>query len=169
METFFRLTTRERRLQFLYLLAVTLFLSLVISWIAFRNAHQSASYDYLTEKVRQQQQLLRAQKQYLPLLDSAYRGIVAYQPQVNAVFVEVDIDDQLNEIRRLSDSQRDGTRFRSFGQIADFYKMMYVDKKIIWSKQSNVNLFRKQLDDCSVGLTPGSGAAVAAPSTPPTR
>ena len=170
METFFRLTTRERRLQFVYLLAATILLSLIISWVAFRNyTYRRIEHEYLSGQIDQQRAILQAQKQYLPLLDSAYRAIVAYQPQVNAVFVEVDIEDHLNDIRRLSDSQADGLRFRAFGQIADFYRMMFVDKKVVWSKQTNINLFRKQLDDCGVGLTPSSGAAVTVPSTTPSR
>lgn len=165
METFFRLTTRERRLQFIYLLVAIGSLSVGISWIAFRN--DTRSHDdskRLSDKIRQEEQMLTSQLENMALLDSAYRSIVAYQPQVNAIFVEVEIDDQLNDIRRLSSPQTDGIQFRSFGQIADFYKMMYVDKKVVWSKQSNINLFHKQLDDCSVGLFPGS--APAAVSTP---
>ncbi|MFD2934967.1 type VI secretion system TssO [Spirosoma flavum] len=163
METFFRLTTRERRLQFIYLLSAISILSIMISWIAFRNdTYSQAESKRLSDKIKKQEQILRNQLENMPLLDSAYRSIIAYQPQVNAIFVEVEIEDHLNEIRRLSGQQAEGIQFRSFGQIADFYKMMYVDKKVVWSKQSNINLFRKQLDDCSVGLFPGSSPSTAA-------
>ncbi len=173
---------RERRLQFLYLLAAIGVLTLLTSWIVFRNQNYSSDEaDYLSEQIRGKEQMLKKQLAKLPLLDSAYRSIVAYRPEVNAIFVEVDIEEHLNEIRRLSAPQADGTRFRAFAQIADFYKMMYVDKKVVWSKQSNIGLFQKQLDDCGVGMFPGvatpgaaapgvatPGAAVA-PSTPRLR
>ncbi|MCX6218234.1 type VI secretion system TssO [Spirosoma sp.] len=166
METFFRLTMRERRLQFMYLLAVLCLLTLFVSFIAFKsNTYSSAESKRVSSKIKQQEQILKSQIRNMPLLDSAYQSIVAFQPQVNAVFVEVEIEEHLNEIKRLSNPQMDNTRFRSFGQIADFYRMMYIDKKIVWSKQSNISLFRKQLDDCSVGLisnatsTPGPSAS----------
>ncbi|GAB3769495.1 hypothetical protein GCM10028818_05640 [Spirosoma horti] len=166
MNTFFRLTMRERRLQFLYLLAAISLLSVLVSWIAFRNrTYSSAESKYLSDQIKLKERILTSQLDNLPLLDSAYHSIVAYQPQINAVFIEVDIEDHLNEIRRLSGPQQEGTRFRTFAQIADFYRMMYVDKKLVWSKQSNISLFRKQLDDCSVGMFPGSAPATA-PTTP---
>jgi hypothetical protein len=170
METFFRLRTRERRLQFMYLLAAVVVLSALISGIAFRNySYPRFESQYLAEQINQQEQILKAQKERLPLLDSAYRAIIAYEPRINAVFVEVDIEEHLNDIRRLSNPQTAGIQFRSFAQIADFYKMMYLDKKITWNKQTNINLFRKQLDDCSVGLVPGPAAAgtPVAPTTTP--
>jgi len=168
---------RERRLQFLYLLAAISVLTLLTSWIVFRNQHYSSDEaDYLSEQIRGKEQMLKKQLANLPLLDSAYRSIVAYRPEVNAIFVEVDIEEHLNEIRRLSAPQADGTRFRAFAQIAEFYKMMYVDKKVVWRKQSNIGLFQKQLDDCGVGMFPGAAttgvatpSAAVAPSTPRLR
>lgn len=154
---------RERRLQFIYLLVAISLLSVVVSWIAFRNkTYSSAESKYLSDQIKMKERLLKSQLDNVPLLDSAYHSIVAYQPQINAVFIEVDIDDRLNEIRKLSNPQMEGTQFRTFAQIADFYRMMYVDKKLVWSKQSNISLFRKQLDDCSVGMFPGAAPAPAA-------
>ncbi|QJW91629.1 type VI secretion system transmembrane protein TssO [Spirosoma taeanense] len=166
MNTFFRLAMRERRLQFLYLLTAISLLTLLVSLIVFRHqAYSRTEANYLSNYIRGKEQMLKSQMNNLSLLDSAYRAIVAYKPEVNAIFVEVDIEEQLNEIRRLSAPQADGTRFRAFAQIADFYKMMYDDKKVAWSKQSNISLFQKQLDDCSVGLFPGSVTATPVPAT----
>lgn len=163
MNSFFRLTMRERRLQFIYLLAAISFLSVVVSWIAFRNkTYSSSESKYLSNQIKMKERVLKSQLDNIPLLDSAYHAIVVYRPEINAVFIEVDIEDRLNEIRRLSNPQSEGTRFRTFAQIADFYKMMYLDKKLVWSKQSNISLFRKQLDDCSVGMFPGAAPASGA-------
>lgn len=166
METFFRLSTRERWLQFMYLLAAIGTLSVLISWIAFRNyAYSNDESKRLSDKIRQREQILENQLQHMQLLDSAYRSIVAYQPQIKAIFVEEEIDHQLNEIRRLSNPQTDGTQFKSFTQIADFYKMMYTDKKVIYATQFNSTLFRTQLDNCSVGRSsPAPGPSGTAPS-----
>lgn len=167
MESFFRLATRERRLQFIYLLAAIIGLTVLISAIVFRNnTYSQTEAKRLSDRIRQQEQTLRNQMDNMPLLDSTYRAVVAYQPQVNAIFVDVEIDDHLNEIRRLSGLQANGIQFRSFAQIADFYRMMYVDKKVVWSKQSNIGLFNKQLDDCSVGLAPAANPVSAAPTGP---
>ena len=160
MDTFFRLASREQRLQLIYLLAATGVLTFLVNLIAFQD-HEHSRIDaiYLSDYIRSKEKLLKDQLNNLSLLDSAYRAIVAYQPQVNAIFVEADIEAQLNEIRRLSTPQADGTRFRAYAQIADFYQMMYVDKKLLWSKESNINLFQKQLDDCGAGIVPVTTAA----------
>ncbi len=124
----------------------------VASWIMFRNYDSpQRNTAYLVEQISRQRQMLADQQGHFVLLDSAYRAIVAYQPQVNAVFVEVDIEGQLADIRALSKQNSDGIRFRSFAQIADFYKMMYTDKKVLSSKKSNIQLFQKQADECEIG------------------
>ncbi|TAE24135.1 MAG: hypothetical protein EAZ91_20975 [Cytophagales bacterium] len=164
----FSFSTRERQLQFLYLLGGVLALWGVASWLMTRN-HDSAlrNTDYLVEQISRQRQLLADQQNNFVLLDSTYRAIVAYQPQVNAVFVEVDIEGQLADIRALSGRTTDGIRFRSYAQIADFYKMVYTDKKVLWSKQANIQLFRKQADECEVGYQRAMGPIVVnnAPSS----
>lgn len=124
--------------------------------------------DYLVEQISRQRQILADQQGHFILLDSTYRAILAYQPQVNAVFVEVDIEGQLADIRSLSGQQAEGIRFRSFAQIADFYKMVYTDKKVLWSKQSNIQLFRKQADECELGYQREMGPVIINNPPPPT-
>ena len=174
MTPLFSFLTRERRLQFAYLLGAVLALWVGASWILFRSYDRAPqNSDYLVNQISRQRQVLADQKDHFVLLDSTYKAIVAYQPQFNAVFVEVDIEGQLADIRSLSGQQAEGIRFRSFAQIADFYKMIYTDKKVLWSKQANIQLFRKQADECEVGYQPelrpviitNSPPAPAAPTT----
>lgn len=142
------------------------------SWVMFRNYDSpQRNTAFLVEQISRQRQMLADQQGHFVLLDSAYRAIVAYQPQVNAVFVEVDIEGQLADIRALSKQSSDGIRFRSFAQIADFYKMMYTDKKILASKKSNIKLFQKQLDGCEIGYQRDINPVVGPnpPSAPTTR
>lgn len=166
MSQLFSFQTRERRLQLLYLLGAVIGLWVVVSWIIFRSYDSpQRNTAYLVEQISRQRQILADQEGHFVLLDSAYRAIVAYQPQVKAVFVEVDIEGQLADIRALSKQNSDGIRFRSFTQIADFYKMMYTDKKVLASKKANIQLFQKQADECEIGYKRDLGPVTV--TTPP--
>ena len=172
MTPLFSFQTRERRLQLLVLFGAVMGLWGVASWIMFRNYDSpQRNTAYLVEQISRQRQMLADQQGHFVLLDSAYRAIVAYQPQVNAVFVEVDIEGQLADIRALSAHKTDGVRFRSFSQIADFYKMMYTDKKVLSSKKTNSQLFRKQADECEIGYQRDMRPVIVTtlpPAAPPT-
>lgn len=168
MTPLFSFMTRERRLQLAYLLGAVLGLWGLASWVMFRNYDSAhGNTDYLVEQISLQRELLTNQQKHYVLLDSTYRAIVAYQPQVRAVFVEVDIEGQLADIRSLSGRTGGGVRFRSFAQMASFYKMMYTDKKILWSKHVNTDLFRKQADECEIGFQRDQAPVLSANPAPP--
>jgi hypothetical protein len=170
------LHSREHRFLFSYLLLATALLAGLAGWVLYRNySLQTENVGHLTDKLKRQQQLFEEQKNYLPLLDSAHQAIAAYRPEVTAVFMEADIENQLNDIRRLyirrmyttNDADDTVRFFRAFNQVADFYRMLYLDKKILADRQSNVKSLVKQLTECKIDFQAKAPSGTSAPTVAP--
>lgn len=170
------LHSRENRFLFGYLLLATALLTGLAGWVLCRNySFQTENMSYLSDKLRRQQQLFDEQKDYLPLLDSAHQEVVAYRPEITAVFLEADIENQLSDIRRLyvrrmyttNDADDTVRFFRAFNQVANFYQMLYRDKKILATKQSSVKLLAGQLAECKIDFQAKAPAGTAAPAVAP--
>lgn len=170
------LHSREHRFLFVYLLVATGLLAGLTSWVLCRNySFKTENVGYLSDKLKREQQLFEEQKNYLPLLDSAHHTLATYRPEVTAVFVEADIDNQLSDIRRLyvrrvytANASDDTVRFfRAFSQVADFYRMLYQDKKILATRQDNVRLLAGQLAECKLDFQAKAPAGTSAPVVAP--
>ncbi len=168
------LHSREHRFLFGYLLLATVLLAGLAGWILCRNQNfQSENVDSLSSKLKRQDQLFKDQQEALPQLDSAYQAVMDYKPKEQAVFVEADIENQLNDIRQLYVQQRrtkdeanDTVRFfRAFDQVANFYKMLYQDKKNLAAQQANVQLLAGQLAECTIDYHAKGAAAQTVPAT----
>jgi len=169
MITIFGFRVNERQFLFAYLLAGTLLLGGLAGWVLYRSYDfPTSNAVYLADRIRRQQTILQQQERYLPLLDSAHHTIATYHPAMTALFVEADIDNQIDDIRRIYSQNTDVASYRAFAQAADFYRMMYDDKRVLWTKQDNVILFSKQLEECEVGFQPVAAGAASAPAAAPT-
>ncbi|OUJ74802.1 type VI secretion system TssO [Hymenobacter crusticola] len=168
MLTILGLRFSERQILFFYLLLATLLLTGLASWGLYHAyGLPVANARSLSVEIKRNQQLFEKQQQHLYLLDSTYLAIAAYQPGVKASFVEGDIKTQIAEVRqmysidtlqlfRAADKVAKDSLlfFKAFEQAADFYQMMYDDKKILASKQTNSELFTKELEECLISLQP---------------
>lgn len=174
MITIFGFRISERQFLLLYLLTAILLLTGLAGWVLYRTYDfPSVNVLYLSDKIKREQRLFDQQTRYLPMLDSAHRTIAAYRPEITAVFMEADIENQISDIRRVYTTNDTLLFFRAFDQAANFYQMMYNDKKILSSKQFNANLFSKQLEDCALGFQPvppaGSSIQPIQPALPTQR
>jgi hypothetical protein len=168
MSNIFTLYSREQRFLFSYLLVATCLLAGVAGWVLYHNYDfPSVNAVYLSDKIKRQQRLFNEQKQFVPLLDSAHRAVSAYRPEVTAIFLEADIENQISDIRRLYTTNDTVVFFRAFDQAANFYQMLYRDKKLLATKQYNADLFAKQLDACTVGFQAKAPAGTISPTVAP--
>lgn len=168
MLTIFGFRVNERQFLFGYLLAGTLLLGGLAGWVLYHSYDfPTTNAVYLANRIRRQQTILQQQERYLPLLDSAHHTIAQYRPAMTALFVEADIDNQIDDIRRIYSQNTDVASYRAFAQAADFYRMMYDDKRVLWTGQANTILFSKQLEECEVGFQPVAAGTASAPATAP--
>lgn len=92
------------------------------------------------------------QSRQLVVVDSLYNQIRDFNPEINASYEESDIKFYLNDIKNIYNRNAHDGRYKIFLQISNFYGMWFDDKKELWSKQKNIIAFKKNLEDCEIGL-----------------
>lgn len=90
-------------------------------------------------------------KQFV-VVDSLYHQIRDFNPGINASYEESDIKFYLNDLKSLYNRNSHDGRYKIFLQISNFYGMWFTDRKELWSKQTNIKTFKKNLEDCETGL-----------------
>ena len=85
--------------------------------------------------------------------DSLTARIGRFDPSVNASFEESDIKFMSSDLKDMYEKNAWDFRYKVFYHTAQFYDMWFADKKILWSKQSNVARFRTNLEKCEMGVT----------------
>ncbi len=149
-----KLSAREINIYFIYLLLILLGSVWGISWLIFRNynTNDETIRALVYKKAAQERIFLKKQKEALSLIDTAYKAIKVFNPALNAVYADNDIKNQLTNIRAYYSGNEGDAHYKIFSQTADFYMMLLYDKKILQKKQSNVILFKNQLQKCQIGF-----------------
>lgn len=93
-----------------------------------------------------------AEAQYITLVDSLDSKINSFNPGINAIYEENDINYIINTLKNVYEKQSWDHRYKSFFHVAEFYEMWLVDKKDLWNKRQNVQLLKKNLEECEIGL-----------------
>lgn len=101
------------------------------------------------ERIRSYQAI---QGKQITVIDSLYNQIRQFNPEVNASYEESDIKFYLNDLKALYNKNSHDGRYKIFLQVSNFYGMWFDDKKELWSKQKNIKSFKKNLEDCEIGL-----------------
>ncbi|MDR3062082.1 MAG: type VI secretion system transmembrane protein TssO [Dysgonamonadaceae bacterium] len=101
------------------------------------------------DRIRQFQTI---QSDEMVVVDSIYNRIKAFNPKVQASYEESDIKYYLNDIKSLYEKNAYDKRYKIFFQVSAFYNMWFADRKELWSKEQNIALFKKNLENCEIGL-----------------
>ena len=109
--------------------------------------------DVITNKYDRQEDFRKKQGQTSGVCDSLYLRIKRFNPEVNASFEENDIKYLINDLRLQYENAPWDKRNKVFYHVAAFYDMWFVDKKMLWSKKTNIATFRGNLEKCEMGLT----------------
>lgn len=102
------------------------------------------------DRIREYQ---NAQSEVSLMTDSLYNKINCYNPGINAVYEENEINFMINDLKNIYEKHSWDGRYKSFLHISEFYSMWFVDKKDLWAKRDNIHRFRKNLEECEIGLT----------------
>lgn len=149
------LSKKERHYQFVYLILM-LFAALIFLGIIFLKGFESPfsdediiSVQNLEQKVKFDQQQKATQR----LLDSTFTQINRLTNEAPQPFEEDAIKTGINDIvNSFENANVVDIRKEGYPQIAKFYKMYFYDKKVISSKTENIKSFKKQFDECSIGV-----------------
>lgn len=127
----------------------------VCLWFLIRSQEANIrSYkDVITKKYDRQEDFRKKQGDASAMCDSLYLRIKRFNPGVNASFEENDIKFLINDLRLQYENASWDKRNKVFYHVAAFYNMWFMDKKVLWSKKTNVATFRSNLEKCEMGLT----------------
>lgn len=149
-----RLSTREVNVYFFYLLLILLLSLMAVSWLTFRhyNTDDKVVRNLVDGKIEQEKSFLKIQKEAIVLIDSTYKAIKLFNPAINAVYAENDIINQLQNVESYyTDNGRD-VYYKVYSLTAGLYRMMLEDKKTLQKKQSNIIMFKDQVQRCQIGF-----------------
>ena len=150
-------TTRNRRektIGFVYVSILFAAATFACCWCLFyyTDTKSETRKEFVIAKMDRIRAFQHIQEEQMLIVDSIYNKIKTFDPGVNANYEENDIKFYLTEIKKLYDDNSYDGRYKIFSQVPNFYNMWFSDKKELWSKRQNIIRFRKNLEDCQIGL-----------------
>ncbi|HCO67836.1 MAG TPA: hypothetical protein DIT04_08810 [Dysgonomonas sp.] len=146
---------KEKIFGFIYVFLLFISIAAVCSWLIFSynpDFRLLSQKDFAISKMNMIKDYQNEQNAYIYTMDSVYNKIQRFNPGVNAVYEENEILYMINDLKNVYESRSWDTRYKSFLHVSDFYYMWFIDKKELWSKRNNISRFRKNLEECEIGL-----------------
>lgn len=151
------LTRKERAVYFYKLLLMytggVLLLGLIIFWNSFSSL--GASSNDWKSRYNEREDINRRQIEAVRLIDSMLITMNMLKGDSRQTFLEKDLQVMAKQLGALYNGQEGSDqRALCFVQASSFMTLRLEDILTINKKQSNVNLFEKQLNDCKIGYKP---------------
>lgn len=146
-----KLSVKERREQFLFLLGIFLLTVTLLSLGLFYEPFKSkkiVSKEELTDKLLQDAEFEAVVNEQRATIDTAYKQIINFDPAVKAVFLENDIRYSIGSIKSNYERKVFDLRYRSFLQISLLYNTLFFNRRELRGNFSDIENLRKSLDDC---------------------
>jgi len=108
--------------------------------------------NFAVTKMNRLKEYRNSQSQAITTVDSLFYKINRFEPLVNAVYEENDINFMINQLKNNYEQHAWDARYKSFNHLASFYSMWFNDKKELWTKRDNIERQKKNLEECEIGL-----------------
>jgi len=149
---------REKAMAFMYVVLLFIIIAgsccTIIYYLnlntGFRPSMQKVA---AVEKMQRIKEFQNTQAEVSPVLDSLFARISRFNPGVYAQHEENDIQYMLNDIRKIHDRHAYDARYKVFLHIPEFYDIWFNDKKELRIKNSNIATFKRDLENCEIGLS----------------
>ncbi|MDR1502894.1 MAG: type VI secretion system transmembrane protein TssO [Prevotella sp.] len=145
---------REKTIGFVYVTLLFVGATFISCWCLFyyTDTKSETRKEFVIAKMDRIRAFQNVQEGQMLIVDSIYNKIKTFDPGINASYEENDIKFYLNDIKKLHDDNSYDGRYKIFAQISNYYNMWFADRKELWSRQQNIIHFRKNLEDCQIGL-----------------
>jgi hypothetical protein len=145
---------REKAIGFVYVSVLFTVATFICCWCLFyyTDTRSETRKEFVIAKMDRIRAFQNIQDGQMEIVDSIYNKIKNFNPGINASYEENDIKFYLAGIKKLYDDNSYDERYKIFSQVPNFYNMWFADRKELWSKQQNIVRFRKNLEDCRIGL-----------------
>lgn len=146
--------TREKTIGFIYVSLLFIVTTFACCWSLtyYTDGKAETRKEFVIAKMDRIKSFQDTQNEQMLIVDSIYNKIGVFNPAINASYEENDIKFYLNDIKKLYDDNSYDGRYKIFQQTSNFYHMWFSDRKELWSKQQNIVRFKKNLEDCQIGL-----------------
>lgn len=150
-------TTRkhEKNIAFFYVLILFVATTTVCCILLFRyntNFTVFSRKDFVMIKMERIRKFQHVQDEQSIALDSLKGKILSFNPGVIAMYEESEIKYLINEIKEVYEKAPMDNRYKTFLHVAVFYETWFTDKKELWSKRENISNFKRNLEECEIGL-----------------
>lgn len=145
---------REKAIGFAYVSVLFLVATLACCFCLFYYTHNQTGTrkEFVIAKMDRIHEFQHTQSRQMFIVDSIYNKIKDFNPGIHASYEENDIKFYLNDIKKLYDDHDHDGRYKIFYQVSNFYNMWFSNKKELWSKKQNISRFKKNLEECEIGL-----------------
>lgn len=149
-----KISKEERKIQFIYLIALWLFLGGLFCYVCFNSydVNEIRSKEMVIAKIDTENSILKSQFESAVRIDSLRKILLQYQPSTSQVSLENNIESELKELRDIYESKKADPTYKIFNQLYVFYSMNFFDKKAIWNSTNNITNLKKNLEDCEIGF-----------------
>lgn len=145
---------RERTIGFVYvsILFLAATVACCICLFYYTDNKANTRKEFVIAKMDRIREFQQIQNEQILIIDSIYNKVRTFDPGINASYEENDIKFYLNDIKKLYDNNSYDGRYKIFNQTSNFYNMWFSDRKELWSKRQNIIRFKKNLEECEIGL-----------------
>jgi hypothetical protein len=146
---------REQTTGFIYValmfIAATVICCLCLFYYSGNNSEE-ARKEFAIAKMDRIRRFQSIQSEQMVIVDSIFNKIWKFNPSMQASYEENDIKYYLNDIKHLYEENSYDKRYKIFLQVSGFYNAWFADRKELWSKNRNIEGFKKNLEACEIGL-----------------
>lgn len=145
---------REKTIALVYVSLLFFGVTCAACWCLFYYTDTKAETrkEFVIAKMDRIRKFQQTQDKQMVIVDSIYDKIKNFDPGINASYEENDIKFYLNDLKKLYEDNNIDGRYKVFQQTSNFYNMWFSDRKELWSKQQNIVRFKKNLEECQIGL-----------------
>ena len=146
------LSIKERQEQFIFLIILAVFTVGLLSWLLFDGSDlkSAAMKEKLAQKVRDEKQFEAMVTEVKPAVDTTYKKIMDFDPNVQALFLETDILNAIASIKAAYQRKSYDVRYKAFLEEAQFLEILFYDKKELRGNNKNIDKLNADLDRCKL-------------------
>jgi hypothetical protein len=147
-----KLSTKERRDQFLLLITMFLFTVSLLSFGLFHDFEDDKPFSKqdLTEKLARDAEFENTVKFQRATVDTAYKLIMNFDPAVKAAFLENDIKYSLGSVKSNYNGKAFDPRYKIFLQVFLLYNTHFFNRRELKGNNNDIGILKKSLDDCKL-------------------
>lgn len=149
-----KLSVKDRQEQFLFLIGIFLVSIGLLGFGFFYDSgeQQKISKEVLMESLSKDMEFEETVKVQRATIDTAYKQIVTFDPNVKAAFLENDIKNTLSSIKSNYDRKAFDLRYKSFLQVSNLYDMLFFNRRELKGNNNDLGNLKKSLEDCKLSV-----------------